>query len=98
MRRFCRLQQILGVGMRSAKGQVLANRLAEEESLLRHHADVAPQDRQRILAHRPPVDEQRAFGRFVEPRNQVGESGLAASRRPHNRQARSRRNVQRDVA
>src|SRR5208337_3995367 len=51
VRCFRRLQQILGVGMRRAKGQVFANRLAEEKRLLRHYADIAPQDGQRILAH-----------------------------------------------
>ena len=30
-----------------------------------------------IVAHRAAVDQKRAFGRFIEPRNQVDQRGLA---------------------
>ena len=92
------LKQFFGAGIGRAKGQVFANGLAEEESLLRNHADIAAQNRQRIIAHRPAIDQQRAFGRFIEARNQIDERGFAAAGGANDGQARARGNVQRNIA
>ena len=51
-------EQGFGVRFRRAKGQVFADGRAEKKGLLGHHADIAPQHRQRIVAHRAAIDQQ----------------------------------------
>ena len=67
VRRLGRLEQLFRAGMGRAKGKVFPDRRAEKKGLLRHHADVAPEHRQRIVAHPATIDQKRAFRRFIEP-------------------------------
>jgi hypothetical protein len=54
VRGFGGFEHLFRAGMRRAEGQVFADGFAEEEGLLRNHADVAAQHGQRIIAHRRP--------------------------------------------
>ena len=87
-------EQFFGAGVGRAEGEVLADCLAEEEGLLRHHADVAAQRGQRIVADGPAVDQQRAFGGLVEAGDQIDQGGLAAAGGPDDGEARAGGNVQ----
>ena len=72
-------EHLLGAGLGCAEGKVFADGVAEEEGLLGHHADVAAQHRERIVAHGAAVDEQRAVGGLKEAREQVDEGGFAGA-------------------
>ncbi len=98
VRRLRRLEQVFCAGMGSPKRKVLPNRLAEKKGFLRHHADVAPQHGQRIVAHSAAVDQKGAFGRFVEPGDEVDERGFAGTGWAYNGQAGAGGNPERDVA
>ena len=86
-----------GVPLRGAEGDVAGDGVAEEERLLRHHADAPAQDAEREIAHVDAVDEDRARRRIVEPRQQAHERRLAAAGRADDGERRARRHAQRDV-
>src|SRR5579863_5345683 len=85
-------------GAGRTKGEVFTKRLAEQERLLRHHADVAAQNGERIVAHGTAIDEEGAFGRFIEARNEAHHGGFSRACWPDDSETRSRGNVERDVA
>ena len=109
MRHLGRRQHILGRSVWRAKGDVLPDRFAEQERLLRHETNIRPQRRQRIIPHRPVVDQhharigvpRRRADRIdidvIDSRNQPHHGRLARARRPHQRQARPRRYLQVDI-
>src|ERR1017187_7491199 len=60
-------------------GQVFADRLAEQERLLRHHADVAAKRGERVVAYGTGVNQERTFRRFIEARQQIDQRGFAGA-------------------
>ena len=81
-----------------AERDVFAQSVAEKKRVLRHVPDRAPHFRQRIVANRAAVEEQRSRRRIPQPRNQRRERGFAAPGRPDDRERRAGRHVQIDVA
>ena len=59
------------LGLFDSEGYVLGQRLAEEESLLRHVADGGAQLRERVFAHVNVVNEDCAGRRFNYARHEV---------------------------
>ena len=80
-----------------AERNVLAHGLAEQESFLRHKADLAAQRLDGILAHRLAVDQHAARLSIVDTRDQADQRGLPGTGRPDNGQAAARRNSQINV-
>ncbi len=66
------------IGPREA--QVLAHGAVEQVGVLGDHADDAPERSEAEIAHVRAVEQHRALGDVVEPRDQVAERGLAAAR------------------
>src|SRR5581483_5661209 len=52
-----------------SKRNVAANRLGEQEGLLRHKSDRPPQRLQRILANQTAVNQHLSRRRILQPRN-----------------------------
>ena len=71
-----RFENVLFVRVRHAKRDVLAQRLAEKERVLRHVSDRPPQLRQRIFADGSPIDEERSRRRFPQARDQRGDAWI----------------------
>src|SRR5438105_582526 len=69
--RFCRWSPIR---------EIVRDRLAEKETLLRHKTDFRAQCHQAELTDRYAVDENISFLRIVEARHQIHQRTLAASR------------------
>ena len=67
-------------GVRRAEPDVGRHRAAEQERLLRHQPDAGPQVLLAQVAHVDPVDQHRAAGHVVQPRDQVDQRGLARRR------------------
>ena len=66
-------------GLLVAVAQVVGHGAAEQERLLRHEADPAPQVLLRHLAHVDAVHEHAAAGDVVEARDEADERRLAAA-------------------
>ena len=78
------------------KRDVLTDGAREEEALLRDDSELAPE---RLLFHFPEIDvveRDRALLRVVEPRQQLRDRRLARPGVAHERDGRSRRDVERD--
>ena len=71
--------------LRPTVGDVLSDRRAEQESLLKNHAHRPPQLRQVQLLRIHAVEQHASLRRVVEARDQVHERGLARARRPDDR-------------
>src|SRR5579864_2251697 len=111
--RFRRGAHLLVCGVGDAEGDVVAHRGAEKEGLLRHEPDIAAQSRQRILAHRPAIEQQlprvgsvavairshRFFGvRIVEDAwNQAHQRSFSRAGGANDRQAGAGGNIEIDV-
>ena len=65
--------------LRTAEGDVLADGRREEEGILRDHANLTPQRRERHRANVGAVDRHRAHLDVVEARHERGEARLACS-------------------
>ncbi len=87
-----------GVASDAPEGDVLADRAAEQERLLRHDPHLRAQRRRADLAQVVAVDEDAPGGRVVEARDELGQRRLARAGRAHQRHGLARRHVQRDVA
>src|ERR1017187_8442402 len=69
----------------TAVGDVVRHRVIKQESVLRHQADLASQAGQAEAPHIAAVDPDAARGGVVEARHQVGDGGLPAAARSHQR-------------
>src|SRR5207237_10131532 len=89
-----RLDKFVGVGGngggnlfarsgRAAKIDFVANRAAEQQSVLKHKADLFAERLERIIAKVFAVDQHGAAGGIVKTRNQAGESSFARARCTH---------------
>ena len=83
---------------RVAVGEVRGDRVAEQEALLRHVADLGAQRLERELADRNAVEQDLALLRVGEPRDEIDQRALAASRRADDGERLSRRHGERHVA
>ena len=83
--------------LRRAQGDVRAQRVREEERLLRHETDAASQPGQRQLAHVAAVDKERGRGRVVQAGQEPDERALPRTGRPHDGQRGSGRHAEIDV-
>src|SRR5207244_3495015 len=63
-------------GARSAVGDVVAHRRGEEQAVLKHHAHLRAERRERVLAHVARVDQHAPRGGVVQPEHE------ALARRP----------------
>ena len=88
------LQRRLGL----AVGDVLADGGPEQQRLLQHDADVAPQRGALVLPQVAAVDQDGAALRLVQPQDQAHDRGLAGPRHPHQREPLAGRDAERDVA
>src|SRR6266702_6916061 len=70
-------------GARSDVGDVVAHRRGEEQAVLKHHAHLRAERRERVLAHVARVDQHAPRGGVVQPEHEARECGLTASGRPH---------------
>ncbi len=83
-------------GLRPPVGDVVGDGPAEEHRLLGHEADLPAE---RGTLHAPEVvavDLDRAFGRVVEPRDQVDEAALPRPARPDDSDVLPRFHLERD--
>src|SRR5690606_18159883 len=67
-------------------GDVVADAVAEEEDVLRHHAKVVAQLLQGDLRQGYAINKYGARGGVVQPADEVGDGALPASRMPHDGQ------------
>ena len=84
-------------GARSAVGDVVAHRRGEEQAVLKHHAHLRAERRERVLAHVARVDQHAPRGGVVQPEHEARECGLTASGRPHESDAPPRLDVAVDL-
>ena len=77
---------------------VLADRGAEQDRLLQHQADVAPQRGPAVLPDVAAVDQDRAPLRLVQPQDQAHDRGLAGPRHAHQGEPLAGGDGERDVA
>src|SRR5438093_11791701 len=91
-----RLDRVLR-GARSAVGDVVAHRRGEEQAVLKHHAHLRAERRERVLAHVARVDQHAPRGGVVQPEHEARECGLTASGRPHESDAPPRLDVAVDL-
>src|SRR5204863_7251457 len=89
----CRAHFLIA-GILFAEGDIFANSFAEQESLLRHETDIAPQKGQWIFANRFTVDQNRPRRSVVDARNKTDQGCLSRPGRTDNGQAAARRNPQ----
>ena len=82
----------------AAETDITFNRAAEQECLLRDHAEARPQVLAIQLAYVEAVDEDRALGGVVEPRDQVDERRRAAAGGADDRHRLARLGDERNVA
>ena len=80
------------------EGEVVADRAAEQERLLRHDPHLPPQRPRLHVAQVVPVDEHPALARVVEARGELGERRLAGAGRADERDRLARGHVQVDLA
>ena len=83
--------------IRTAVGDVGADRLGEQEALLERDTDRVPQRVQRDVAYVVPVEQHSSRRRIVEARQQRGQRRLSAAARADDRDAFARRDVQRQL-
>src|SRR5712692_3458443 len=86
------------VKFRQAEGDVAADGLTEQVSVLRHEADGLAQRGERPLAYRTPVDQDRVIRRFPKTRDESGERGLSAARGADDGERRAGGDLQMNVA
>ena len=84
-------------GVRPAEGDVLPDRAAEQERLLRHDAHLRAQRPHGDVAQVVAVDQHAALGRVVEARDQLRERRLAGAGLADQRHGLPGRHVQVDV-
>ena len=84
-------------GVIDAEGEVFAQGLAEQESVLRHVTHRPPQRFERPFPNRTAIDQQRSRRRVPEPRDQRGQRGFPAPRGADDREDRTRRNMQGNI-
>src|ERR1051325_3480561 len=60
------------------------DRLGKKKRLLRHHANIFPQDRERNFSYIMPIDQYRTFGCIIQPRNKIYERRFARTRSSDN--------------
>ena len=72
---------IAGVG--SAKADVVHHRVVEEEGVLQHDADLAPQAGQGHIPHVDAVDAHRPLTHIVKAGDEADDGGLARARGAH---------------
>ena len=89
-----RLVHVGGAGVRPRKTDVLPNRPSEQERLLRHHSELAPQRRQGHRAKVVAVDEDSPCRRVIETGDQLGHRRLPRSRGTDERHRLARRDAQ----
>ena len=65
--------------LRESVRDVLLDGVAEQEVLLRDHADAPAEHGERDLPHIDPVHEERSGRDLEEPRDQIEERGLSAA-------------------
>ena len=87
VRRFRRFHDFHRIGTVDAEGNIVFNRIAEEEGILGDIGDIPVQHGQRDLPQRPPVDTDHVrIVRFPQALQQVHQGGLAAAGAPDHRQ------------
>src|SRR5664279_1908834 len=72
-------QRRFAIFVGDTKGDVFANGVTEQESLLRNEADMPAKKINRKLPNRAPVDEHTSWFRIVDTGDQVDERRLAGS-------------------
>ena len=85
-------------GVRPRVGDVVRDRVREQERIVVDDRDRAAQRDDVDVAHVRAVDQHRPRARVIQPRQQLHERGLARARRAHQRDRRARLDRQRDVA
>ncbi len=83
--------------VRLAEGDVLPDGHREDEDVLKHDADLAPQRAEGDVADIVPVDQDPALGDVVEAGHQLGEGGLTRAHEPHEGDLLPRPDAQGDV-
>ncbi len=100
------LQRVRGLGRAldrlsarppSSVRDVRGDRVVEQDDLLAHQRDLAPQVDEADVREVLPVEQHAPFARHVEARDQVDERRLAAARRPDQRHGFARRDVEVEV-
>ena len=81
-RGFARRADGFRAALLAAVGDIVGDRVVEQESVLRHQADLVAETGQVEIADVAAIDLHGARGGVVEARHQVGERGLAAAARP----------------
>ena len=79
--RFRRVVNVLIGGRVDAEGDIFADAVAEQESLLRHESDVLAQRGERVFADGESIDQNRAGRGVVDARDEADESRLARTGR-----------------
>src|SRR6476660_34354 len=82
----------------TAVGDVGSNRVIEEMSVLKDHADLASQRMLRHVLDIDPIDQYRSRSDAVESLQQGGQSGLATAARANQGDSLTRACGQADVA
>jgi ABC-type multidrug transport system fused ATPase/permease subunit len=84
-------------GVGAPERDVLADRAAEQERLLRHDPHLRAQRGRGHVAQVVAVDQDAPRGRVIEARDQLGERRLAGAGRAHERDRLARRDLQCDI-
>ena len=77
---------------------VVGDRVVEQHDVLADERDLAAQIAQRVFTNVPPIEQNGAVVRIVEPRQQAHERRLAATRLPDERDRRPGRDVEAHLA
>src|ERR1035438_2719941 len=77
MRSFGSLKHVFEVGIWNPKCEVSTDCFAEEECLLRHHADVPTQHGEGIIANFTVIDQKGTIRHLKEPCNEVHQGSLS---------------------
>ena len=93
-----RVPELVVGRVRLAVAEVGRHRAGEQERLLRHQADPAPQQLGLDLADVDPVDQDRSAGRVEQPRQQRDQGGLAGAGGADHRGGLARPGGEGDVA
>ena len=88
---------LVHAGVRAPEADVVGDRAAEQERLLRHDAHLRAQRPRRHLAQVVAVDEHAPVGRVVEARDELGEGRLARAGGADERHRLARRHDERQV-
>jgi hypothetical protein len=92
-----RLPQVAVAGVGASVAQVRRHGAGEQERLLGHVADLAPQQIEVEVAHVDTVDQHAALGDVGEARHQVDERGLAGAGAADDRRRRAGLDAERQV-